>query len=248
MMDLLPGKRRHWIPLVCFILALTTSMILDVEGLSPLSIPQGSLAQMKPARLPAPASGDVQRRDADPEVPTSPKNKPLTLLMKGTGDSTPDPRSVEGHRLPKVTTILATDKGKEKRRADLSVTDYSLINIQGNIGTITNLTTVSQTTENVYTTVIQDCSLFVTNDSLDDLADAIVKRTSFVRMQLRFNDLDLHPDTGYLDNTTHYIDPVTWILSSGDRGEVLLGFPAIFIPLSLFTLSLDVSLVSLDVS
>ena len=93
-----------------------------------------------------------------------------------------------------------------------------------------------------YERLLDDCQLSIYNETFDKMLNFITKVTPIVHLHLRFDNMtQFYSKTSYLGTSTHYIDPLTWTWASGDRGNALLGFPAIFVPMSIWTLSPDVS-------
>ena len=87
----------------------------------------------------------------------------------------------------------------------------------------------------------ENCELSIYNETFDYILNTIDQGKPIVHLNLKFdNETKFHPDTAYLDRFTHYIDPLTWTWAIGHRGDALLGFPAIFVPMSVYTLSIDV--------
>ena len=70
---------------------------------------------------------------------------------------------------------------------------------------------------------------------------------NLVYADLKFENVDLDPQTGYLSSETKYVTPLRWALASGRRGTLLVQFPVTYQSLSLGSLSVGVSSTAMPV-
>ncbi|XP_072028547.1 uncharacterized protein [Amphiura filiformis] len=83
-----------------------------------------------------------------------------------------------------------------------------------------------------------DCTLVATSGSSSQFNETLTAKTRFLYLKLNFLDVDFNStEFAYLQNTLDVIDPLTWVLSVGGNGKLLLQSPFDFKYVSLGTLS-----------
>ena len=94
-----------------------------------------------------------------------------------------------------------------------------------------------------------NCSLEATNDTSIRFNENLTAKTRFLYLKLNFLDLEFNStEFAYLQNTLDVVDPLTWVLSIGGNGRLLLQSPFDFRYVSLGTLSASgVSKMDIDI-